>query len=241
MTVSEARRSQPVFVLIHSPLLGPKTWAPVARGLGSRGRLAIVPSLLGLARAPSPQWRHIPQSVRAATAHVSDPIVLVGHSGAGPLLPAIADAVPAGIASTIFADAFLPPGRGSAPLAPPAFMERLTALAEEGVLPPWSSWFGQDAMRELVPDDALRASVERELPRLPLSYFEARVPVPDNWRRRRCTYLLFSPESYGPSADEARDRGWPVAEMSAVGHLAMLTHPVAVTEALLDLEREAAR
>jgi pimeloyl-ACP methyl ester carboxylesterase len=239
--ISEARARKPVFVLIHSPLLGPTTWAPVARELKVRGRQAIVPSLLGLAQAPSPQWQHVPESVRAATANVSDPIVLVGHSGAGPLLPAIAVALEGGIASLIFADAFLPPVMGSAPLAPPEFMDRLRALADEGMLPPWSSWFGEDTMRELVPDDAPRAAVERELPRLPLSYFEASVPVPDEWRRQRCAYLLFSPEPYGPSAAEARDRGCPVAEIAGVGHLAMLTHAISVTEALLDLEREAAR
>ena len=90
---SEAQARKRVFVLIHSPLLGPRTWAPVARELGIRGHRAIVPSLLGLAHAPWPQWRHVPESVRAAAANVSDPIVLVGHSGAGPLLPAIADAI----------------------------------------------------------------------------------------------------------------------------------------------------
>ena len=29
-------------------------------------------------------------------------------------------------------------------------MERLRALASDGVLPKWSSWFGEDAMGELV-------------------------------------------------------------------------------------------
>jgi pimeloyl-ACP methyl ester carboxylesterase len=85
------------------------------------------------------------------------------------------------------------------------------------------------------------AAVERELPCLPLSYFEASVPVPENWRRLRCAYLLFSREAYGPSAADAREREWPVAEIPGLGHLAMLTHPIAVTEALLGLERETVR
>jgi hypothetical protein len=45
----------PVFVLIHSPLIGPKTWLPVADELVRRGREALVPSLLGVAAAPAPQ------------------------------------------------------------------------------------------------------------------------------------------------------------------------------------------
>jgi hypothetical protein len=80
----------PVFVLVHSPLVGPTTWSQVARELEQREREAVVPSLLGIARAEAPQWRHAPEAVRAATASTPGPIVLVGHSGAGPLLPTIA-------------------------------------------------------------------------------------------------------------------------------------------------------
>ena len=33
------------------------------------------------------------------------------------------------------------------------------AIATDGVLPPWSRWFGADAMREVVPDERLRALI----------------------------------------------------------------------------------
>jgi hypothetical protein len=92
-------------------------------------------------------------------------------------------------------------------------------------------------MRELVPDKGLHAALEAEMPRLPLSYFEASVPLPAGWDTRPCAYLLYTAETYGPSAAEARDRGWPVAEVQGVKHLAMATAPVAVAEALLELER----
>jgi pimeloyl-ACP methyl ester carboxylesterase len=210
----------PVFVLVHSPLVGPTSWLPVARELERRGRVAVVPSLLGVAGAAAPQWRHVPEAVRAATARIGEPIVLAGHSGGGLLLPAIADAVAVEVAALVFVDSFLPPTAGWLPLAPPAFMEQLRALAGDGVLAPWSSWFGADAMRDLVGDERLRAALEAEMPRLPLSY-----------------YLLLSAEPYRQSATEARARGWPVAEIPGVQHLATATEPVAVTEALLDLER----
>jgi hypothetical protein len=141
------------------------------------------------------------------------------------------------VAALVFVDSFLPPTAGWLPLAPPAFMEQLRALAGDGVLAPWSSWFGADAMRDLVGDERLRAALEAEMPRLPLSYFEASVPLPDGWHRRPCAYLLLSAEPYRQSATEARARGWPVAEIPGVQHLATATEPVAVTEALLDLER----
>jgi len=64
-------------------------------------------------------------------------------------------------------------------------LEQLRATATDGVLAPWSSWFGADAMRELVPDEQLRAELEAEMPRLPLSYFEATVPLPNDWAHRR--------------------------------------------------------
>jgi hypothetical protein len=227
----------PAFVLVHSPLVGPTSWRPVAREVERRGRAAVVPSLLGVAEAPAPQWRHVPEVVRAATGDLQGPVVLAGHSGAGLLLPAIADALTVEVAALVFVDSFLPPQAGTLELGTPAFMDQLRTLASDGVLPPWSSWFGERAMRELVPDERLRAALEGEMPRLPLSYFEASVPAPDGWSRRPCGYLLLSADPYGPSATAARALGWPVREIHGGRHLAIATEPVPVTDALLELER----
>jgi hypothetical protein len=227
-----------VHVLIHSPLVGPGTWMPVARELECQGRDVRVPSLLGVADASAPQWRHCAAVVRAATEEVAEPLVLVGHSGAGPLLPAIADALASEVAALIFVDAFLPPRAGSVALGPPPFMRQLRALAGDGVLPPWSTWFGEEGLRGLVADDRLRAALEQEMPRLPLAYFEASVPVPAGWDDQRCGYLLFSRDPYGPSAADAHERGWPVVELHDANHLTLVTDPGTVTDALLRLERE---
>ncbi|MGH2978262.1 MAG: alpha/beta fold hydrolase [Solirubrobacterales bacterium] len=175
--------------------------------------------------------------MRAAAAPTHNAIVLVGHSGGGLLLPAIADDLTLEVVALVFADSFLPPASGSLPLAPPGFMEQLRALASHGVLPRWSSWFGEDAMRELVADERLRGALEREMPRLPLSYFEASVPLPDGWDADSCAYLLLTAEPYGDSAADARGRGWPVVEIPDVHHLAIATDPIPVTDALLALER----
>ncbi len=233
-----AGRREPTWVLVHSPLIGPTSWSPAAYELHRRGRAAVVPSLVGVADAPAPQWHHIPETVRIATNHLQGSIVLVGHSGAGLLLPVIADAVTVEVAALVFVDSFLPTAAGRVPLGPPAFMDQLRELASDGVLAPWSTWFGEDAMSELVPDERLRAALEAEMPRLPLSYFQASVPVPDAWNRRSCAYLLLTAEPYGQSAIEARSLGWPVLEIQGVRHLAMATDAIAVTDALLGLERE---
>jgi hypothetical protein len=179
----------------------------------------------------------VPEAVRAATAETAAPVVLVAHSGAGLLLPVIADGLAVDVAALVFVDSFLPPASGSLRLAPAGLMTQLRALASDGVLPPWSSWFGEDAMRELVPEERLRATLEEEMPRLPLSYFEASVPVPGGWSACPGAYLLLSGEPYAKSAAQARDRGWAVAQIAGVGHLAIASDAIAVTDALLDLER----
>jgi hypothetical protein len=227
---------EPAFVLLHSPLVGPTSWLPVAQELKRRARIAVVPSLVGVAEAPEPQWRHVPAAVRRATSQLHQRIILVGHSGAGLLLPVIADASDMEVAALVFVDSFLPPPAGRLALGRPAFMDQLRAMATDGVLPPWSHWFGADAMRELVPDERLRADLEAEMPSLPLSYFEATVPVPDDWTDRPCGYLLLS-GPYGKSAAEARAYGWPAIEIGAVQHLAIATNPIAVTVGVLDIER----
>lgn len=178
---------------------------PVARALERRGRHVGVPSLLGVADAPRPQWRHCPEAVRAASEHIAEPLVLVGHSGAGPLLPAIADALPREVGALIFVEAFLPPTTGSAPLGPPPFMEQLRALASDSVPAPWSTWFGEEGVRGLVPDARLRGPLEQEMPRLPLAYFEASVPAPTGWDGRPCGYLLFSDDPYGSRLDRTAE------------------------------------
>jgi hypothetical protein len=229
-------KHDPILVLVHSPVLGPTSWSPVASDLKVRGREALVPSLTGIDDAPVPRWRHGVKAVRAAVAGIASPIVLVGHSGAGPLLPSIADAVSAEVAALIFVDASLPPASGAALLAPPGFLDQLRAISTDRVLPPWSSWFGEGKMRELVPDGSLREVLEQEMPRLPLAYFEESLPVPDGWTERPCGFLLLT-EAYGESAADAQDRGWPVAEIPEVQHLAPVTDPIAVADVLLDLER----
>ncbi len=224
----------PVFVLIHSPLVGPSTWMPVARELERRGRQVVVPSLLGAATAPPPQWRYCIDAVRAATSTLSNQIVLVGHSGGGLLLPAIRGAVTTAVSRLIFVDSGVPASSGETPLVPPPLLAHLRTLAVDGTLPPWSAWWGDEAMRELVPDQAARAALERELPSLPLSYFEESVPSPAGWDRVPCAYLLLS-DAYRDAASDARAREWRVEEITGAQHLHLVVAPATVADVLIQL------
>jgi pimeloyl-ACP methyl ester carboxylesterase len=230
-------RRKPAFVLIHSPLLGPASWSLVAHELQRHGHEAVVPSLRGIASAPEPQWRYALSAVRAATVGIGSPAILIGHSGAGALLPAIERALPHEVAALIFVDASLPPESGSAPLAPARFLDQLRALASDGTLPR-ASWFRHEIAPELIAEEPLRTVLTEECPRVPLSYFQDRVPMPKHWTRRRCAYLRLSDTAHPESIPQARSHGWPVAAIRGAHHLSIVTDPEAVTAILLDLARE---
>jgi pimeloyl-ACP methyl ester carboxylesterase len=173
-------------------------------------------------------------AVRAATGTLSNPIVLVGHSGGGLLLPAITGAVTGVVSRLIFVDSGVPASTGETPLAPPPFRAHLRTLAVNGTLPPWSTWWGDEVMRELVADEAARAALERELPSLPLSYFEESVPSPAGWDRVPCAYLLLS-DAYRDAASDARTREWRVEEITGAQHLHLVVAPSTLTDALIQL------
>ena len=89
-------------------------------------------------------------------------------------------------------------------------------------------------MRELVPDQAARAALERELPSLPLSYFEESVPSPAGWDRVPCVYLLLS-DAYRDAASDARAREWRVEEITGAQHLHLVVAPATVADVLIQL------
>src|SRR3970040_2441388 len=77
------------FALIHSPLVGRSTWARVANDLRRRGVETIVPALPDSALLTPPYWKHHVEAVARAVESAQHHLILVGHSGAGPLLPAV--------------------------------------------------------------------------------------------------------------------------------------------------------
>jgi hypothetical protein len=189
-----------------------------------------------MATAEAPRWRHAVEVVRAEIGNPSDSVVLVGHSGAGPLLPAIGNGIGTPVAAYVFVDAALPPISG-AYMIEEQFRAHLRSLASDHLLPPWSRWWGEDVMVTLVPDANVLRVIEAELPRMPLEYFEEPIPVPESWDRIGAAYIRFS-EAYAPQAEEARDRGYIVEQLDGE-HLHMVVDPAAVADRILDVTQKA--
>jgi hypothetical protein len=222
------------FALVHSPLVGPTTWRPVAVALTARGHRAVVPALTRVLDGPAPYFPALANAVAEGLADVDEPVVLVAHSGAGPLLPAIGDALARPAAAAIFVDAGLPhPGRSWFDTAPAELAAHLRGLARDGMLPPWHEWFPPEAVTELVPDRTMRDAVVGELRPIPVAFFEEAAPISPAPPADRCAYLLLS-DAYTDAAREASALHWPVAHHPS-DHLAAYTDPDGVTEKLLTL------
>ena len=231
------RRERPVFVLVHSPLLGTTSWSRVAEEFYRRGYSALVPSLRGLAYAAGPQWRYAVSAVRAATVDVESPLVLVAHGDACRVLPAIGRYLPNRVLGLVFVDGCLPPEVGPGQLASAQFLERVRSLVRAGA-DPRASWFASELPRPTAVEDPAVLALMHESNRLPLSYFHDRVPMPDGWTRDRCAYLWLSDEKGAEGAARARAFGWPMAGIAGAHHLSIVTDPEAVTAVLLDLATE---
>jgi hypothetical protein len=88
-----------------------------------------------------------------ASSASAKPAILIGHSGAGPLLAA-AGALLGQVRGYIFADAGLPaPGRSWMETVPPALAAQVREMADAlGWLPPWPQWWGEEVLAGLIPD-----------------------------------------------------------------------------------------
>jgi thioesterase domain-containing protein len=223
----------PVFVLIHSPLVGPITWQSVAGELRRRDIEVVVPTLETREGINVPYWKQHVLGVMKAIENIpaDQPLILVGHSGGGMLLPAARQVTGRPLAAYVFVDAMIPEDMKSRfeLFESPEAVEGFRQGAKNGYLPTWND----EDIREDIPDDALRQLFLDELRPLPLAVYEEPIPVFDGWPDAPCAYLQFTPV-YEIAARRAQRDGWSYARMNG-GHFHMLVEPAAVTNALITL------
>ncbi|HJR79337.1 MAG TPA: alpha/beta fold hydrolase [Anaerolineales bacterium] len=224
-----------MFVLIHSPLVGPLTWSPVADEMRQRSLDVLVPNLEDAPDSQESFWKQHAESVSRALAHIphETSLTLVAHSGAGPLLPAIRQSTAHPVRAYVFVDAGIPRDGAS----------RLDLMKSED--PEWADGFQQelargerfptwsfDDLQEVIPDGSLRRQMVAELRPRALDFFIESIPVFDGWPDAPCIYIQFSTPYENPAA-QARQASWQVHELEA-GHFHMLVDAKTVTDLITD-------
>ena len=94
----------------------------------------------------------------------------------------------------------------------------------DGLLPPRTRWWDEDDVASLFPDAATRAPIEREQPRLHLSYFEASLTASPGWDNRPMAYLAFG-DIYAAERADADHRGWPTTTLAGCATCTCFTTP----------------
>ncbi|MEV0248851.1 alpha/beta fold hydrolase [Nocardia sp. NPDC050712] len=220
----------PVLVLVHSPFVGPLTWFAVAEQLRTQGFPAVAPDLRAAFAGPAPYRPVLAELVAEHVCEVEGELVLAGHSGAGPLLPELAERLGGRVRALVYVDCGLPqPGRAELDTLPDDIVSQLRGMVRAGRLPPWHRWFPPQVLAEMAPGEALRDAFTGEVPEVPFDYLAE--PAPTRSWPGPAAYVLLS-AVYQRQAAIARALGYPVAEYDS-HHLAMLTAPTEVAAALV--------
>ena len=228
-----------LIVLVHSPLVSPFTWSTVAERLRQQKVDVLVADLTTHDDEGVPYWKQCASAVKQALTKVPPErrVVLVAHSGAGPLLPSIRDTITQTVAACLFVDASLPhPNQSTldelAINAPELAKELYPHLLAGGSYPNWSA----KDLSDTIPDPLVLKRLLAELHPQRLRFFAEKMPPmvlpPDT----PCGYILLS-EAYQTQLEQAQKARWPYRVFHD-GHFHMLVDPPAVTAAIIDLLNE---
>lgn len=216
-------------VLLGSPLLAPGSWGGLPDALEAADpSIDVLDVPVVDDETPPYGQRYVTAVVRGAAAvQPRSPLVLVAHSGAGPLLPAIGRALrDAGrqVGGYVFVDAGLPAIGVAGRANRLDLMRREDAelaitveasLETDGRFPDWT-----------LPGVTTRPRGK--------DFFHEPLPSGEDWPDAPCGYLQAS-AGYDGSARQAQARGWPVVKSDANHHLPWLAEPAAVAQQLLAL------
>ncbi|MGH8868869.1 MAG: hypothetical protein ACRDYU_12835 [Actinomycetes bacterium] len=229
-------------VLLHSPLTGAAAWGSLPDVLRARDVDVLCPEIVGDTSPPYGQRYVMEAALAVHAADPAQPLVLVGHSGAGPLLPQLGFAQRAArraVGGYVFCDAGIPRPPGTK--GPASRLDllreedadlaaRLEAdLASDRRFPPWTA----DDLAGEVPDPVSRRALVASLRPRAYDFFTEPLPYPTDWPDAPCAYLRTS-GAYAVPVRTARHRRWPVHERDS-GHFAALTDPEGLADDLLRL------
>jgi hypothetical protein len=227
------------YVLIHSPLVGPLTWRLVYQEMTGRGIKAITPILTDHPHSEKPFWKQHAESIARSLSLAAETsnLVLVGHSGAGPILPVIRQFLNHPIEAYIFVDAGIPrDGLSRLDLMKtedPEWAEQFEqALLRGEHYPTWST----DDLQDVIPDEDLREKLVADIRPRSIAFFSEPIPVFEEWPDAPCAYIKFS-AAYNRVSERVKEAGWPVQELNA-GHFHMLVNPIMVTDMLIEAIKE---
>jgi pimeloyl-ACP methyl ester carboxylesterase len=231
-----------VFVLVHGGWGGGWEWRDVADRLRSAGHVVYRVTLTGLG-----ERRHLAAASVDLDTHVDDvlgvlemedltEVNLVGQSYGGAVVTGVADRAPQRVARLIYVDAFVPrDGQSVNDLSPPAFVERLRALATDGLVPlPFT-----DAELGL-PDDIRRWYAPKLVPQ-PLATLDQPLQLTGRAADVPHVYIDCRPDDvdenhwvFSPFAKRARADGWECRSLP-VGHDAHVLAPESLAAMLLEV------
>ena len=210
------------WLLVHPPLLGPAVLGPLAAELHRRGDDVVLPDLRATVRTAA-GW---PERWRDAAAASGPADAVLGFSGAGVTLPAVSLAV--GAPRVVWVDALVPAQTGATE-ADDEIRRLVAGMVREERIPDWTTWWGPDALDELLPDERVRDAVRAEGHELPADFYDVAVPVPADWPEGGARYVQLS-AAYDGAAAEARARGWPVVGDGTGSHLDIAVRPERVAD-----------
>ena len=249
------------FILVHGPLIGPFTWVPVAAELRKLGATAIIPALMSPAVRKGTYWEHHCAEFALELRDVSldtREAILVGHAGAGPLLPKLGEQVD-GPAAYVLVDSDLPQDGASrfAMFGNEAHVAEFRRAAAEpysprgrlapqpgivkvaGTVREWPLDLLREALTER-PDNMadVQSTVFAGKRPTPVAVMEEALPVPAGWPDASVGYLHLS-TTYDKAAAGAKAAGWAVRALPS-SHVQMLLEPEPFARELAEFAEQVA-
>jgi pimeloyl-ACP methyl ester carboxylesterase len=232
------------FLLIHGGWQGGWCWDAVAGELRRRGHEAYTPTLPGCGPdEPDRRHRGMAELARHAAGAIPDgagDVVVVGHSGGGPVAQVVYEQIPARVRQVVFVDAFvLTDGTSILDDVPAPMAEQFAtaAAATPDRTLPMSEDLWVHGLCGDVSAEVARQWLSRTVP-VPLGWMEERISLPTFADSGAPTGYIFLTDDVGVFGRDLFERqaarlAKPAVTTCPGSHEAMLTQPVALASALL--------